>query len=103
MLQRRRTGSRARPTRPLTVDQSTATLLGPAAAHPTSDPTTRRFVVQPRRWVIEPTFGWLMQHHCLVRDYQALPARSEAMIHLAAIDLMSRRLTGQSTPTWRGT
>jgi hypothetical protein len=29
--------------------------------------------------------------------------RSEAMIHLAMIDLMARRCTGESTPTWRGT
>jgi hypothetical protein len=25
------------------------------------------------------------------------------MIHIAMIDLMARRLTGESTPTWRGT
>jgi len=25
------------------------------------------------------------------------------MIHLAMIDLMARRVTGESTPTWRGT
>ncbi|GAA2637370.1 hypothetical protein GCM10010411_91090 [Actinomadura fulvescens] len=67
------------------------------------DPATRGFVPLPRRWVIERTFGWLMQHRRLARDYEALPARSEAMIHLASIDLLSRRLTSQSTPTWRGT
>ncbi|MFP3965110.1 hypothetical protein SMC26_22540, partial [Actinomadura fulvescens] len=39
-----------------------------------------------------------MLHRRLARDHEALPARSEAMIHLAAIDFMSRRLTGQSTP-----
>ena len=39
----------------------------------------------------------------LARDYEALPARSEAMIHLAMIDLMTRRCTRESTPTWRGT
>ncbi|HWU08838.1 MAG TPA: IS5/IS1182 family transposase, partial [Streptomyces sp.] len=27
---------------------------------------------------------------------------SEAMIHLAMINLMTRRLTAESTPTWRG-
>jgi DDE superfamily endonuclease len=46
---------------------------------------------------------WLMFHRRLARDYEALPARSEAMIHLAMIDLMTRRLTGEATPTWRGT
>ncbi|MFD0684320.1 IS5 family transposase [Actinomadura fibrosa] len=67
------------------------------------DPATRGFVPLPRRWVVERTFGWLMLHRRLARDYEALPVRSEAMIHLASIDLLSRRLTGQSTPTWRGT
>ncbi|GGO70035.1 hypothetical protein [Nonomuraea cavernae] len=37
------------------------------------------------------------------RDYEALPSRSEAMIHIAMIDLMSRRLAGDNTSTWRGT
>ncbi|GAA2626345.1 hypothetical protein GCM10010411_74060 [Actinomadura fulvescens] len=32
-----------------------------------------------------------------------LPTRSEAMIHVAMIDLMTRRLTGENTVTWRGT
>jgi transposase len=67
------------------------------------DPATRGFVVQPRRWVVERTLGWLMNHRRLARDYEALPARSEAMIHVAMINLMTRRLTGESTPTWRGT
>ncbi|MFK0259237.1 IS5 family transposase [Streptomyces sp. NPDC090445] len=54
------------------------------------DPTTRGFVVQPRRWVVERTFGWLMNHRRSARDYEALPARSEAMIHVAMINLMTR-------------
>jgi transposase len=44
-----------------------------------------------------------MLHRRLARDYEARPDRSEAMIHIAMIDLMSRRLTGENTPTWRGT
>ncbi len=56
----------------------------------------------PRRWVVERTLGWLMQHRRLARDYEALPHRSEAMIHIAAINLMIRRLTAENTLTWRG-
>jgi transposase len=67
------------------------------------DPATKGFAALPRRWTVERTFGWLMLHRRLARDYEALPARSEAMIHLAMIDLMARRCTGESTPTWRGT
>jgi hypothetical protein len=44
-----------------------------------------------------------MTHRRLARDYEAHPHRSEAMIHLAMINLMTRRPTGESTPTWRGT
>jgi transposase len=67
------------------------------------DPATRGFAALPRRWVAERTLGWLMLHRRLARDYEALPARSEAMIHVAMIDLMTRRLTRESTPSWRNT
>lgn len=65
-------------------------------------PTTRGFTVLPRRWTVERTLGWLMNHRRLARDYEAHAHRSEAMIHLAMINLMTRRLTAESTPTWRG-
>jgi transposase len=64
---------------------------------------TRGFTPLPRRWTVERTFGLLMLHRRLARDYKTLPSRSEAMIHLAMTDLMTRRFTGKSTPTWRGT
>jgi hypothetical protein len=62
---------------------------------------TKGFHVLPRRWVVERTLGWLMQHRRLVRDYEALPQRSRAMIHWAMSNIMSRLLTGESTQTWR--
>ncbi|GLP67329.1 DDE transposase [Streptomyces sp. TUS-ST3] len=67
------------------------------------DPTIRGFAVLPRRWTVERTLGWLMNHRRLARDYEAKPHRSEAMVHLAMINLMTRRLTAESTPSWRGT
>ncbi|MFG2000611.1 transposase [Spirillospora sp. NPDC048911] len=67
------------------------------------DPTTRGFAPLPKRWIIERTFGWLMFHRRLARGYETLPTRSEAMIHVAMIDLMTRRLTGENTVIWRGT
>ncbi|MDF5758431.1 hypothetical protein [Spongiactinospora sp. TRM90649] len=66
-------------------------------------PATRGFSPTPRRWVAERILGRLILHRRLVRDYGTRPASSQAMIHIAMIDLMSRRLTGESTPTWRGT
>lgn len=65
------------------------------------DPDQRGFKPQPKRWAVERTFGWLMLHRRLVRDYETLPGRSRAMIHWAMIDNMARRLTGESTRTWR--
>jgi transposase len=67
----------------------------------TKDPGQRGFKPQPKRWAIERTFGWLMLHRRLVRDYETKPERSRTMIHWAMIDNMSRRLTRESTPTWR--
>ncbi len=42
------------------------------------------FVVLPRRWVVERTMGWLMRSRRLVRDFEALPAGSEAFIDFSA-------------------
>lgn len=65
------------------------------------DPGQKGFKPLPKRWAVERTFGWLVLHRRLVRDYETLPERAETAIHWAMIDVMSRRLTGESTPTWR--
>jgi hypothetical protein len=64
-------------------------------------PRPRGFTPLPRRWAVERTYGWLMFHLRLTRDYETLPASFEAMIHLAMTDLMARRLTGETTVSWR--
>ena len=50
------------------------------------------FAVLPRRWVVERTFGWLMRHRRLVRDYERIEASAESWIYLAMIGLPLRRL-----------
>jgi putative transposase len=50
------------------------------------------FQVLPRRWVVERTFAWLDRYRRLSKDYEYLPATAEAMIHVAMIHLMLRRL-----------
>jgi transposase len=60
------------------------------------------FVVLPRRWVVERTLGWLMRSRRLARDYETLPATSEAIALWSATMLMGRRLartTSQVTPS----
>ncbi len=51
-------------------------------------------VVLPRRWVVERTFAWLTPCRRLSKDYEGLPATSEAMIYLAMTRLLLRRLAG---------
>ncbi|MBU3068093.1 IS5 family transposase [Nocardia sp. NEAU-G5] len=50
------------------------------------------FVILPRRWVVERTFGWITKHRRCVRDYETLPEHHEAMVQLAMIRTMTRRL-----------
>ncbi len=52
----------------------------------------RGFVLLARRWVVERTFGWLSHSRRLSKDYEVLPASSEAMIYIAMTRIMLRRL-----------
>jgi transposase len=65
------------------------------------EPLVKGFNVVKRRWVVERTIGWLMQHRRLVRDHEARPENSASMITLAMIDNLAKRLTAETTPTWR--
>ena len=60
------------------------TILRPVAA--------QGFVVLPKRWIVERTFSWLARHRRHARDYERNTDTSEAMIYIAMISLMSRRL-----------
>ncbi len=50
------------------------------------------FVLLPRRWVVERTFGWFNWCRRQNKDYECLPETSEVMIQVAMIRIMVRRL-----------
>ncbi len=53
------------------------------------------FVLLKWRWIVERTFGWLNQSRRLSKDYEVLPASSEAFIRLAMLSIMLQRLARQ--------
>jgi len=52
-----------------------------------------RFVVLPKRWVVERTFAWLSRNRRLARDFERYARTTVAFIRLAMIKIMLRRLT----------
>lgn len=54
------------------------------------------FKLLPKRWVVERTFSWLSNYRRLSKHYEYWDETGEAMIHLAMIHLMLRRLTKKS-------
>ncbi len=51
-----------------------------------------KFVPLPIRWVVERTFAWLGRYRRLSKDYEHLPESSAAMVQMAAIHHLLRRL-----------
>ena len=51
-----------------------------------------KFVVLPKRWVVERTFSWLLRNRRLRADYERLKQSAESMVYLAMTRLMLKRL-----------
>ena len=51
-----------------------------------------RFVVLPKRWIVERTFAWLNHFRRLAKDHEILPASSETFITISMIHLVLRRI-----------
>ena len=58
----------------------------------------KRFVPVAKRWVVERTFAWLSDYRRLDKDQERLVRNSVAMIRLASISMMLRRLV--PAPVW---
>jgi transposase len=52
-----------------------------------------RFVVLPKRWVVERTFAWISRNRRLARDFERYARTVAAFFRLAMIRIMLRRLT----------
>jgi len=56
-------------------------------------PTAKRgFVLLPRRWVVERSFGWTARFRRLARDYERLPATLAGLHYLAFVILMLKNV-----------
>ena len=54
--------------------------------------TAKGWVLLPRRWVVERTFGWLGRYRRLNRDYERQGLTGETIVYVAMIRLMLARL-----------
>jgi putative transposase len=55
-------------------------------------PDIKGFVVVPKRWIVERSFGWMNRDRRLSKDYERTIDSSESWIQLSFIDRMTRRL-----------
>jgi putative transposase len=53
------------------------------------------FVVQPKRWLVERTFGWFNRQRQLSKEYDVYAETTEQWLYLASIQVLVRRLARQ--------
>jgi len=51
-----------------------------------------KFVVLPKRWIVERTIGWLNRCHRLAKDWECLNHNALAFLRWASVRLMVRKL-----------
>ena len=51
-----------------------------------------KFVVLPKRWIVERTIGWLNRYRRLAKDWECLNRNGLAFLRWASIRIMIRRL-----------
>lgn len=51
-----------------------------------------RFEIQPKRWIVERTFGWLNRSRRLAKSYERTIESDHAFVQIALIHLMIKRL-----------
>jgi transposase len=54
--------------------------------------TTAKFIVLPKRWIVERTIGWLNRCRRLAKDWECLNCCGLAFLRWASVRLMIRKL-----------
>ena len=57
-----------------------------------------RFVVLPKRWIVERTLAWISCNRRLARDFERYATTVVAFVRLAMIRIMLRRLASSHAP-----
>ena len=57
-----------------------------------TDRSVKGFIVLPKRWIVERTFGWLNRARRLAKDFETLVESSQAWFMLAIASLLVRRI-----------
>ena len=52
----------------------------------------KRFVVLPKRWIVERTLAWISRNRRLMRDFERYATTVAAFVRLAMIRIMLKRL-----------
>lgn len=63
------------------------------------EPGAHGFSIQPRRWVVERSFAWLLRNRRLGKNYERIVQTSETLIEIAATRLTRRRMAGHQLHT----
>lgn len=54
-----------------------------------------KFVVLPKRWIVERTIGWISRNRRLARDFERYCRIAAAFVRMAMIRIMLRRLAAK--------
>jgi putative transposase len=57
-----------------------------------ADREVKGFIVLPKRWIVERTFGWVNRARRLAKDFEALITSSQAWFMLSLAFLLVRRI-----------
>ncbi len=55
-------------------------------------PDSKKFIVIPKRWIVERFFGWINWQRRLSKDYEHNPDTSRSRLFIADINLLSKRI-----------